>query len=376
MIRILMYGLSADWGGVEAVAISILERLNKERFQVDFLLSAGAVCAYEKRITAAGGGVYYVTPWGRNPIRFQMELKRFFASKPRYDYVWVHTAAASNITILKATKLYTQAKTIVHSHGTSFECKNRMKRYFLMRLHKKNQARLRHLVDHAFACSAEAGAWLFGPDYARTHRIHIIKNAVDAAAFCVDDTVRAQYRRLLALEQSLVIIHIGRFSLAKNQSFLLDIFHDLGNRKLNYRLVFVGDGEMKPGVVQKAVKYKFDEKVQFLGHRDDIPQLLQAADLMVMPSLFEGLPITLIEAQAAGLPCFVSDVITPEAAITNLVHYLPLDAGSALWATTIAETMPKQQRRVTTADIEKANFDIRHMVHGIENLLGSNKLDG
>ena len=153
-----------------------------------------------------------------------------------------------------------------------------MKRYFLMRLHKKNQARLRHLVDHAFACSAEAGAWLFGPDYARTHRIHIIKNAVDAAAFCVDDTVRAQYRRLLALEQSLVIIHIGRFSLAKNQSFLLDIFHDLENRKLNYRLVFVGDGEMKPGVVQKAVKYKFDEKVQFLGHRDDIPQLLQAAE--------------------------------------------------------------------------------------------------
>lgn len=372
MIRILMYGLSAEWGGIETIAISILERLDKKRFHVDFLLSAGTPCAYENKITTAGGGVHYITPWGRNPIRFQMELKRFYASKPSYHYVWIHTSAASNITILTVTKRYTQARTILHSHGTSFECKNPLKRYILMHLHKRNQTKLGQLVDHAFACSAMAAAWLFGADYAQTHQVNIIKDAIDAASFRIDDEIRARYRKMLAVDRSLVLMHVGRFSLPKNQSFLLDVYRELENRKLDYRLIFIGDGEMKSDVMQKAKKYKLDKKVQFLGHREDIRQLLQAADLMVLPSLFEGLCISLIEAQAAGLPCFVSDAIPPEAAITNLVHYLSLEAGSAFWANKIAETMPKQERIDTTAEIEKANFDLKQMVHELEDLLSSN----
>jgi glycosyltransferase involved in cell wall biosynthesis len=364
-----MYGLSPDYGGIEAISLSILKSLNKDKFHVDFLFSAGVSYKYEKQITDAQGGIFYITPWGRNPIRFRWELEDFYATRSGYDYVWIHTSAASNIMILTTTRCCTRARIIVHSHGVFFECRNFLKRYVLHFLHNLNQTKLTQLTDHAFSCSAMAADWLFGVEYTKTHAVKIVKNAVAVNAFRFDSKIREHYRKLLNIDKAIVLMHVGRFCLEKNQRFLIEVFCELLKKNSNYRLVFVGDGDTRKEMMQKASEGKLDGYIQFLGHRDDVCQLLQAADLFLLPSLCEGLPVTIIEAQAAGLPCLITDTITNEVAVTNLVRYLPLEAGYAYWANQILETVPNQERRGFAIKVESSGFGIRRMVDDIENLL-------
>ena len=191
----------------------------------------------------------------------------------------------------------------------------------------------KHLIPftatHRFACSTEAGRAIFG-----RQDFSILANAIDAAAYVPNDTLRAEVRAELGLGDAFTVMHVGRMIYAKNHDFLLDVFRELLNTEPGAKLVLVGDGELRPGIEAKAAQLT-EGSVLLLGTRTDIPRLLQAADVFAFPSIFEGFGITLLEAQAAGLPCIKADTITSDCVVTELVKSLPIE-DPKLWAEAMA----------------------------------------
>lgn len=172
----------------------------------------------------------------------------------------------------------------------------------------------------------EAGKWMFGK-----HNFQIMNNAIDAKKFIYNEEVRKRKRAELGVEDKFVIGHVGRFNLQKNHEFLVKCFADFAKTNEDAILVLIGNGELQEKIKAMAKEYGIETKVKFLGLREDIPQLLQAMDLFLFPSLFEGLPVTLVEAQAAGLPCVISDMITDEIMITDQISKVSLSGNTSLW---------------------------------------------
>ncbi|WP_261179251.1 glycosyltransferase [Anaerobacillus sp. CMMVII] len=189
-----------------------------------------------------------------------------------------------------------------------------------------------------FACSKKAGEWLFGQEIASTKELTVLNNAVNVEEFGFNQIDRMKVRRELKARDSLVIGHIGRFNKQKNHEFMIDIFKEVHEKLPNAILVLVGEGHLRVDIEKKVKKIGLEENVRFLGVRKDIANLMQGFDLFLFPSLFEGLPVVLVEAQAAGLNCIVSDTITTETNVTGRLNFLSLNDPPSVWADTILST--------------------------------------
>ena len=208
-------------------------------------------------------------------------------------------------------------------------------------------------ATNLFACGNGAGSWMFGGA-----SYQIINNAIDVSAYTYDPTKRQEMRRQLGLENEFTIGHVGRFNQPKNHSFHLDIFAALLKKESNAVLLLAGGGEDMPKIQAKAEALDIAEHVRFLGIRSDVAGLMQAMDVFVFPSLYEGLPVTMVEAQAACLPCIISDKVPPECIITEgLVDIMPLSAGAETWSEKLLEKRdtPRADRR---SEIAAHGFDI------------------
>ena len=205
------------------------------------------------------------------------------------------------------------------------------------------------------ACSREAGEWLFGKEACERDNYIFLPNAVDTRRFRLPESVREKYRAELGLTDKLVIGHVGRFQPAKNHSFLLDIFSLVHERRPDSALLLVGDGDLRAECEEKAAALGLSDSVIFTGNRSDVPELLQAMDVFAFPSVWEGLPVTLIEAQAAGLPCYVSSNVSGDADVSPLIEHLPI-GDAAIWADKLLNAPP---RRDVTEYIVRAGFDAR-----------------
>jgi glycosyltransferase involved in cell wall biosynthesis len=203
-----------------------------------------------------------------------------------------------------------------------------------------------------FACSREAGEWMY-----RKRPFRLISNAIDCEAFGFDPVRAEALRREAGLEGQFVMVHVGRFDPVKNHRFLLEIFREVLSRQENAALLLAGTGDTMPQIREMAANYGIAEKVRFLGSVSDIPGLLQLADAFVFPSLYEGLGISLIEAQAAGLSCFAADCVPGDANVTGRVRYLPLSGGAVLWAEEILKAR-EQPRHRDTGLIRQQGYDI------------------
>ena len=213
--------------------------------------------------------------------------------------------------------------------------------------------RLPEYATNLFACGKDAGDWMFGGA-----SYQIINNAIDVAAYTCDPTKRQEMRRQLGLENEFTIGHVGRFSQPKNHPFLLDIFAALLKKEPDAVLLLVGGGEGMPRIQAKVQELGIAEHVRFLGVRSDVADLMQAMDVFVFPSLYEGLPVTMVEAQASGLPCIISDKVPPECILTDgLVNIMPLSASPEAWAEKILtmRAVPRTDRR---EEIAAHGFDI------------------
>lgn len=363
MQTFLVYGLSNDWGGVEAIVMSMVQHL------------AGPCCfdiiqseresSYELKYQSRYIHFVHIPTWGSNRREFSNSLKGLFKEKD-YDYVWVNGCLMSNRTIISVTNKYSKAQIIAHSHGSSFEEGNILKRFVLLTMHKINRLYYKANVDFPCMCSEKSGLWFYGINYMQTHYVHHVKNGVDINLYRFNETIREKYRNELGLSDDFAIFHAGRLTEVKNQRRILSIFADFISTGVKAQLFIAGDGELLEELETHAKMLHIDNIVHFLGERNDVNNLYQAMDVLLLPSYHEGFPVTLTEAQASGLPCLVSDRVSEETNIVGLVKYLSIDSDSnEKWIAALKEIINNRctDRNEYVSSFCDKGYDIHSVCH-------------
>ena len=347
-IRVLQVVTQMTRGGLETMLMNYDRHIDHSKVQFDFLEHRDAVTDYDREILELGGKIHRLPRLNPMSPAYLKALDRFFAEHPEYRIVHSHLDCMAGIP-LKAAKKHGVPVRIAHAHNSS-QVKNAK---YPMKLYYKRD--IPEYATHLFACGTEAGNWMFAG-----HPFQILNNAIDANSFVFNEKIRNQYRDELGImPNTLLVGHVGRFNPQKNHAFLLEIFAALLKRKPDSKLLLVGQGELEQTVREKAETLGIADKVIFAGVRGDVHCLYQAMDVFVFPSLFEGLGMVAIEAQAAGLPCVVSDHVPADCEKTrDLVRFLPLEAGADRWVEEILRGA-KTERRNTLEEIQASGFDIR-----------------
>lgn len=351
-IRILHIVTYMGRGGLETMLMNYYRAIDRTKVQFDFLTHRDFRADYDDEIEALGGKIYRLPSLNPFSRSYLGALDRFFAEHPEYRIVHSHLDCMSAIP-LKAAKKHGVPVRIGHAHNSN---QPRDAKYLLKLFYKRLIARN---ATQLFACSDEAGRWMFGDADFR-----VLNNAIDAGRYAFDPAVRGEVRHELDLPaDALVVGHVGRFDPQKNHRFLVEIFEKMPE---DARLLLVGDGVLRPDVEQQAEALGIRDRVLFTGVRTDVDRLLQAMDVFLMPSLFEGLPVSIVEAQAAGLPCLISDKVPIECKKTELVTQIPLEASPAEWAEAVLSAA-EAPRGDTLAQIREAGFDIRANAEWLQN---------
>ena len=316
------------------VAFDYVAINNPDAFYVNFLEEKGAALYSLKR---------------KNVFRYIWSLCKIIKQN-KYDAIHVHGNSHTVILELLAAKLAGCKVRIVHAHSTG--CNS-------VALHKLLAGLFDSLCTDRLACGESAGKFMFG-----LKPFKIINNGVDVEKFSFDNNARGALRVKLALTETDILIgHVGYFMPVKNQSFLVDVFAELAKRDSRYHLVLIGDGAMRTEIEQKVACLGLTNKVTFTGNIDNVSEFLNAIDIIIMPSLYEGLPLTLVEQQANGLQCVVSDTITAYADKTGNLSFLSLQASISDWVHAIENSHCMQDRELRSKDaivaIEKAGYSIQ-----------------
>lgn len=218
-------------------------------------------------------------------------------------------------------------------------------------------------ADYCFACSQLAGQDVFGETAMNAGQVKVIYNAIDVGRFTYDEKVRREARAQLGLSGEFVLGHVGRFDYQKNHPYLLEIFTAVREKRKDALLFLLGDGGDRPAMEERCRQLGIGDSVRFMGNRKDAERFYQAMDFFLLPSFFEGLPGVLVEAQAAGLRCMVSDTVTREAKATDLVTYMSIEESPARWAEEILK-QADYDRRDTAQELREAGFDVRTQAQG------------
>ncbi|MCD8322104.1 MAG: glycosyltransferase family 1 protein [Oscillospiraceae bacterium] len=289
-------------------------------------------------------------------IKINIQYYKFF-KKNDYDFVYADTENGLRAIHLLMARFAGVKVRVVHSHNSCLQTSSKTSR-ILSRL-------LRHVfwfsATDYFACSDLAAEWLFPRKVYKKHLYKILKNGIDLSQFTYNEEVRKSIRDCYGIRNEFVVGNVGRFMPQKNHSFLIDIFVEILKVVPDARLMLIGTGPLEDEIKAKVEENKIEDYVIFVGNVSNVNEYLQAMDVYLMPSLFEGLPITGIEAQASGLPCFFSDSITDELSITSLVHHCALEASSVKWAEAIVKYRGLGRKNVKN-EITKAGYSINATV--------------
>lgn len=345
MIYVLHVVTDMNRGGLETMIMNYYRKIDRTKIQFHFLTHRQYIGDYGQEIECLGGKIYHLPPLNPFSIRYRKALSDFFSNHPEYQIIHVHQDCMSSI-VLKEAKKHNIPVRIAHSHS-SFQDKNikLMLKLYYKRFIPKYSTKL-------FACSEEAGRWMFnGADF------EVLNNAIDSKQYAYNHQKSVSMRKELRItDDEIVIGHVGRFYAVKNHAFLLELLNSM-QREYKTKLLLVGDGPLIDEIKEKANENNLSDKVIFTGIRSDVSDLMQAMDVFVFPSLYEGLPLTIVEAQAAGLPCLISDVISSECILTDLIEEKPLSDGAKQWANRTIE-LSRIPRKDTSEDIKSAGFDI------------------
>ncbi|MDO5134593.1 MAG: glycosyltransferase family 1 protein [Eubacteriales bacterium] len=325
-MKILQVGLGNNPGGLEAFVINYYKELAKRGVSFDFVSMYGRI-AHEEEILRLSGRVFYVPNVKKDYFGYVKAMKALLR-RERYDVVHVHMLSAANILPLKLARKAGVRTVIAHSHNTSAPG---LLRKGMDVLHKPLIGRY---ATRRLACSEAAGAWLFGRRAMEEGQVILVPNAIDVEKYAFSPENRRRLREELGLSmEDLVIGHVGRFQIQKNHEGLLRIFAAAAKIEERARLLLVGEGELMEKIQAEVREYGLEDRVIFAGVRLDVERLLSAMDVFLFPSLFEGLPFTLVEAQANGLPCVISRTISREAVVSpQTVRMLDLREDEEIWA--------------------------------------------
>lgn len=337
-IRVLQVLGGLNRGGAETMVMNLYRNIDRNKIQFDFIKHTESKCAYDDEIKELGGRIYSIPKYKvYNHFQYKKAWNNFFKKHPEYKIIHGHVRSTATI-YLKIAKKY-GLYAIAHSHSTSSG------KGIKAIIKNMLQFRIRYITDYFMGCSKEANEWLYGKKIANSEKCIILHNAIDVEKYTYNEDIRNKLRKELNIkEDEMVVGNIGRFSYMKNHKFLIDIFEKLCKTE-NCKLLLVGDGELKNDI-QNIVKNKhLENKVIFTGVRSDVNEILQAMDIFVMPSIFEGLPVTLIEAQASGVPSLIANTITKEVDITPLIYRENLKNEPLIWTNKIKDILKNFNRR-------------------------------
>ncbi|WP_243342274.1 glycosyltransferase family 1 protein [Anaerococcus sp. AGMB09787] len=350
-IRILHVFGTLNRGGAETLVMNIYRKIDREKIQFDFLVHHEEEGAYEKEIRSMGGKIYRLAPYRLiNHVSYKSSWNKLLKDHPEYKIVHCHKE--SIMSIIMSTVRANGRIAIAHSHNT-----RHIKGYKgqIMGLLNNN---IYEKSDYHFACSNDAGKWMFGDEKNDGEEFIVIKNGIDIEKYTHNPRIRAKFRKDLDLEGKKVIGHVARFNKVKNHTFLIDIFKNLVEEDPSYRLVLLGEGELRKDIENKVSSYGLNDKVNFMGSVGNVNEILQAVDIFVLPSLYEGMAISSIEAQTAGLKTLLADTIDRRSKLTNLVEFIPIDKGVDPWVKAIDAALPYERSDMSQV-IKNAGFDIK-----------------
>ena len=368
-LRILfVFGCPLKKGGTENVMINIVKNSDRDRFHIDFLIfdKTPDKSDDKKYLESLGCRFYQITARGVDRKLHNRELDEFFRDH-KYDIVHTHMDAIGE-EALKAAKKHGIKALIAHSHNTDQldnpkGLKDHLHKCYL--IYEKHL--LRRYAEYFVACSPEAGKWLFGDKICNSEKYLLLKNAIDSSAYAYDEETRNAVRKELGLEGRKVIIHVGQFRTQKNHGKVIDVLNELHKRDDSFALVLVGTGEEQDNIKSKVEELGIREAVLFLGNRNDIPELLMSADVFLFPSLYEGLGIALLEAQAADLICVVSDTIPELAVLTEKVRSVNLTESASVWGDVVEGMMEEYKVRRDRSELfAEKGYDISAQIKVLE----------
>ncbi len=351
-IRVLQVveGLNPGMGATR-VAMNYQQYMDPSRVVFDYMVHVPPEEAFQRQVEQYGSKVYQMPSLsGKNTSQYRRRLHAFFQEHPEYQIIHGNLPNAGAFYLPAAQEAGVPFR-ILHSHNTAGS-ENAVKR-------ARNALLNRKAVKSAnlfFACSQKAADYLFGEEAGG--RVILIRNAIDAAKYVFQRTKREEMRRQLGLEGRFVVGHVGRFCRQKNHGFLLEIFKQVASQEENATLLLVGEGVLQEETARRAQALGLEDRVVFAGFQDQVQDYLQAMDVFVLPSLFEGLPLVGVEAQASGLPCLLSDEITPDAKVTDHVAFLPLSGGAERWAESVCLFSHGYQRVDCGEMIRQAGYEI------------------
>ncbi len=354
MIRILHMISSLEMGGSQTFVMNIYRSIDREQVQFDFIVDHTDNMYFKNEIEELGGRIYVMPPFtGTNYVKIKKEWNSFFKKHNEYKILHSHNRSYASIFLPIAKK--NGVKTIIHSHNTSNGTG------FKAIIKKILQFSLRWKADYYLACSKKAGEWLFGKKKCKSNNFEVIQNGIDVNRFIYDEKKRKIIRDMYKLDNTqLVVGYLARVTDQKNPFFVIDLFNEIYKKNMNSFLLFVGDGPLLLKVQEKTNKMGLSNNVIFAGNVSNSECFFSAMDVYILPSFWEGLGISLLEAQISGLKCFVSTNIQDEAIITNNVYRLPLDLGVVGWMENIQVENGYDRKLINISDIYKL-IDVKNI---------------
>ena len=351
-IKILQVVAELGSGGVESMLYNYYVNMDLSVVEFDFIVFGNEVGLFEEKFGVLGSQIYHIPARKDGLIN---NLKLLFEilknNQIKYDIIHVHRDTIAGI-VLIISKLAGYKIRISHAHNAIPNMTKKQKN-----LKKINSIFINKFATDYFACGNKAGKWLYGKKVHFKGKIKVINNAIDVKKYLYNDLLRDEVRKSLGIENKFVLGNIGRFSAQKNQDFLIDIFYNLHKFDNESVLLLVGDGNNIDIIKEKVNSVNLQDSVYFLGVRNDIPNLMQAMDVFVLPSIFEGLPVVMVEAQAASLPCIVSTNITTEVKVLDCVEYVKIGEDTSEWIKTINKY--RNFKRIDVYDkLKNGNFNI------------------
>lgn len=346
-------------GGVEAVIMNYYRHIDRTKIQFDFLCDEDSTNIPYEEIEKIGGKVLLIPPY-QDVVKYHKELKKVLQDG-NYRVVHSHINTLSVFSLCAAKSAGVPVR-IAHSHSTTNKKekkKNLMKQ--VLRPFSKTFA-----TDY-MCCSELAGRWLFGDQEYNEENVYLLNNAIDLEKFKYDESLRKKKRKELGIKNStLVIGHIGRFVAQKNHDFLIDIFNEIHKQNADSILLLAGQGPLVDDIKNKVKELRLEDNVKFLGQRKDANELYQAFDVFLLPSLYEGLPVVGVEAQAVGLLCYLSDDMTKETKVLDTTKFMSLNDNANEWASNILRDINKYKRIDTSKEMTAKNFNIKEEAKKLE----------
>ena len=355
MMKILVTGFTAHLGGVENFVMNYYREMQEidSNIVIDILVTTPNP-VFKEEIIQRGGQVF-VVPQTRN-LKAKSLIMNFFKEHARdYDALWCNKCELFNINYLIGAKKYGMKRIILHSHSSS-NMHTGLRGYLVELLHRKNRRNITKYVTDYWACSDYAAKWMFPKSALKD--VAYIPNAINTEKFRFNETVRKEVREKLGIDDNLLFGFIGSLYHVKNPFFAIEVFQQYYNQNKNAQLLIVGAGSLEEDLRKFINRLECKNSIIFLGIRKDIPYIMQGLDVLIIPSFVEGFPVVAVEAQAAGLPLFVSeDAVTKQVQLTKGIHFLPLSLGADKWANIINNT--NIQRYDGASKLKEKGFDTR-----------------